>query len=584
MVMAMVVLAAVLVAAVRAEPAAAHATLVRSDPEFGASLGVTPGTIRLEFDEEISADLSSVEMIGAKTGTVGPLRAVAAGPDALSVELPPLPRDLYRLAWRTVAEDDLHATSGTVVFGVRTAASASSLAAVQSSAPQSAVPAEVAIRWLDFAAIAVLVGALGVVLFVLDAADRRGAGGLERLRRPLLALALAGGLSAIVTGTGLLLIQDARTGGLAALGRVLVQTNYGGYWIVRQVLLLDLVAVVVVLRRARGRHPLRWAVPALALALMFPLALVSHAAALDGAASPATLVIALHTLTAALWVGGVVALCLACGLLVRAGRRDSARVLALSFGGYAAVCVALTAITGVASLGLHVRSLDALVHTSYGHALLLKTGLFLLAGLAGLTVTVGLRWGRAGRLSSAWATLPRLEAALLVAVLVPAALLTASAPARGVAPSQPAQAPVESVQLAASSDDLVFDFRIEPARPGTNFITVGVYQTRRPAPAPVQAVALRVAQPGGGAHTLQLVAVGEDQWRTSTTLAAGRIRLEAAVSRPGLPTTSAATPLNINSPARPAAAPRRAGSCSVRWSPSCVRLRLPPRCCSPLRF
>lgn len=57
-------------------------------------------------------------------------------------------------------------------------------------------------------------------------------------------------------------------------------------------------------------------------------------------------------------------------------------------------------------LGLHVRSLDALVHTSYGGAMLVKAALFLLAGLSGLIVTVGLRWRRGGRLGSAWAALP----------------------------------------------------------------------------------------------------------------------------------------------------------------------------------
>src|SRR4029079_13654793 len=90
------------------------------------------------FDEEVAADLSSVELIGARTGSLGRLHVVAAGPDVLTVDLPRLRRDLYRLAWRTVAADDLHATSGTVVFGVRTAATGSALAGQAGGGPSPA--------------------------------------------------------------------------------------------------------------------------------------------------------------------------------------------------------------------------------------------------------------------------------------------------------------------------------------------------------------------------------------------------------------------------------------------------------------
>jgi copper transport protein len=553
-------LAAFMVSAVRAGPADAHATLVRTDPAFGMSLAVAPDTVRLVFDEEVAADLSSVELIGARTGSLGRLHVVAAGPDVLTVDLPRLRRDLYRLAWRTVAADDLHATSGTVVFGVRTAAAGSALAG-QPVDPTSPAAPEVAVRWLDFVAIALLVGSLAVALFVLPVAARKGAGDLDPLRRPVLGLAMAGGLCACLTGVALLLIQDARAGGLSALGRILGDTSYGGYWAVRQGILLDLVVVVAALRRGHPRPALRWAAAVLAAALMLPLALVSHAAAIEGAGSAATFVMALHLLAAALWVGGVVALCLACGLLLRAGLREPARLVALSFGSYAVVCVAVIAITGVASLGLHVRSLDALVHTSYGDAMLVKAALFLLAGLSGLIVTVGLRWRRGGRLGSAWAAVPRLEAALLVAVLAPAALMTASAPARNVPIAQATTAPSAATEKSAGSDDLLFDFRVEPARPGMNFITVGVYQTRRPAPAPVRAVTLRVKGPGTAARSVALVAAGPDRWQTTERLPAGRFRLEAAVSRPGLARTLAATPLTV---ARAAAAPAPQGGWAQR--------------------
>jgi len=156
---------------------------------------------------------------------------------------------------------------------------------------------------------------------------------------------------------------------------------------------------------------------------------------------------------------------------------------------------------------------------------------------------------------------PRVASALLVAVLAPAALMTASAPARSVPFSQATTAPSAATEMSTGSDDLVFDFRVEPARPGMNFITVGVYQTRRPAPAPVRAVTLQVEGPGTAARSVALVATGPDRWQTTERLPAGRFRLEAAASRPGLARTLAATPLTV---ARAAAVPAPRGGWTQR--------------------
>ena len=273
--------------------------------------------------------------------------------------------------------------------------------------PTSAAPARsrsagsTSARWRS------LIGTLGVVLLALRSAARRGVPGLERLHRPLLGLALAAALTALGTGAGLLGLQAAEAGGAAALGRVLVNTNYGHNAIARAVLLLALVGVLVALRRSPRHGALLATATCLGLALVVPLALVSHAASIDGARSAATLVIALHLLTAALWVGGVVALAFSVAVLVRADRREAARGLAASFAGYAALCVALVAITGIASVGVHVRSLDALFDTGYGQTLIVKALLFLLAGAVGLATMIAVRSRPAPGALRAVGALPR---------------------------------------------------------------------------------------------------------------------------------------------------------------------------------
>ena len=282
--------------------------------------------------------------------------------------------------------------------------------------------------------------------------------------------------------------------------------------------------------------------------------LVSHAASLRGAASVATAVLALHILAGALWVGGIAALCLAVILLVRAGERAAARALALSFGELAIVSVAVLAITGIAILGIHVRSLDALVSTGYGQVLIVKTALFLLAGAIGVATTVGLRWHRApGALRAAWGWTARLELAVLAAVLVPAALLTASAPPRaGALEPSPSTAPIAAQKSFANIGDLVLSVAVEPNRPGTNFVTVDVADTRRPAPAPIRAVTLSLSGPSA-ARSIALKRIGADQWQAVTRLRPGKVRIGIAVERPPLPDATTTTGWAVSSRSLPPA-------------------------------
>ena len=535
------------VALAAAGSASAHAFLVRTVPTNGTSLRGAPQAITLEFDESVSSSLSRVSLVGAKTGPVVALRVAQAGGAGLSVELPRLPRDLYRVAWHTVSEDDLHPTGGTLVFGVDTAVSASPSNASTSSAP-GAAPVEVALRWVDFTGIAVLIGVLATLLYVLPAAARRGARRLEIVSGPVLWLAIGGCITALVSGGGLLVMQVGRAGGATSIERVLTGTGYGHAWIVREAILVLLACGLLALRRSPASRGLQVATAVLGIGLVVPLALVSHAASMRGSTSVATAVLAVHILAAAMWVGGVAALCLATVKLVRAGERAAARALALSFGELAVISVALLTITGIAVLGIHVRSLDALVSTGYGKTLIVKTALFLLAGAVGLATTVGLRWRHApGRLRAAWAWAPRLESAVLVAVLVPAALLTASAPARESVLQAQEIAPLAAAKSFANADDLVLSVAVEPNRAGQNFITVTVNNTRRPAPAPIRAVTLSLSGQGTASRNITLAPTGTDQWQAVTKLRPGKMEIEVAVKRPRLPDTTTTTAWAVSS-------------------------------------
>src|SRR5215472_10005075 len=105
---------------VLAQPASAHADLVRSDPPDGSVLAHAPSVARLWFSEEISPKFSSARVVDRAGATIAGSRAQAGAgdPRQLTVELPSLGKGSYGLVWRVLAEDDGHATSGVVVFTV----------------------------------------------------------------------------------------------------------------------------------------------------------------------------------------------------------------------------------------------------------------------------------------------------------------------------------------------------------------------------------------------------------------------------------------------------------------------------------
>ena len=132
-----------------AQPASAHANLVRSDPPNGSVLARAPSVARLWFSEEISPEFSSARVVDRTGAAVTGSRAQVGGdPRQLTVELPALQKGTYGLVWRVLAEDDGHATSGVVVFTVGGAGATGTIpgAASASVAGTAATPGGVLLR------------------------------------------------------------------------------------------------------------------------------------------------------------------------------------------------------------------------------------------------------------------------------------------------------------------------------------------------------------------------------------------------------------------------------------------------------
>src|SRR5215472_13222143 len=89
---AALVLGAVAAMLLFAQPASAHADLVRSDPSDGSVLAHAPGVARLWFSEEISPKFGSARVVDRTGATVAGSRARPGDgdPRQLTVDLPSL--------------------------------------------------------------------------------------------------------------------------------------------------------------------------------------------------------------------------------------------------------------------------------------------------------------------------------------------------------------------------------------------------------------------------------------------------------------------------------------------------------------
>src|SRR5205809_780951 len=103
--------AAIAIAALVPQPAAAHAELVSSSPADGARL--TGTTVTLRFSEAVAVDQCRVTV----NGTAVPVRATSG--TVLVADLGAVSGRALTLDWRAVSSDDGHLTSGVLRFSAK---------------------------------------------------------------------------------------------------------------------------------------------------------------------------------------------------------------------------------------------------------------------------------------------------------------------------------------------------------------------------------------------------------------------------------------------------------------------------------
>lgn len=453
-------------------PASAHASLQSSTPGSDAVLRSAPSSVSLTFDEAVTLLPDSLRVFGPSgsrvdTGTATHGHGAAAN---ASIALHGgLTDGTYLVSWRVVSADS-HPVAGAFTFVVGHPSRAPAAAPAGTSAGSGTVDAALGVlRWLTYAGSALALGGLAFLCWCWPdgwrSARARGllaGGGAALALGTLLALPLKGPYDA---GYGLSRVTDV------ALLREVLGTTYGRALDVR-LFLVALLVLVLTYREHLPRRVLAAAPAVLLLATGVTFALCGHAAAGDHEAL-AVASDTVHLVAMSLWLGGLVMLLAA--VLPGGTAGEQARTAVLRFSTMASASVAVLIATGTYQSLREVRSFGALLHTHYGHLLLVKLGivafaLFAAAGSrawvwqaahpvvavnAATTAPPAARVGAGpgtGRLRASVAA----ETALLVGVLAVTAMLVTSNPARTAPQPHPVSANVrvgsDRVKVSAVPD------------------------------------------------------------------------------------------------------------------------------------
>ncbi len=460
---ACLVLLALLGAVASASPAAAHATLVATDPVEGEVLASTPDLVTFTFDEPVSLTSDAVQVFDA---TGAPVESTSASRDrVITTDLPDALDDgTYVVVWKAVSADG-HPIAGSLSFSIGTASPSVAAPAVPEVRVEPARSLLSAVHAIGYVGL-LTAGGLVLSLCWTSAGVRLDPRVRRRVRRWLVGAAA----TSVVAGVVALPLAGAYQQGVvpsdlsAALDLALLRDA-----LTALALQVAGLAVAIALLSRRGV-----ALTAAGLAVVSP-ALVGHSRATD----PVWLVLstdALHLLAGAAWLGGLLALALTLPSL--SGRPRDAAVVLTRFSSVAAGLLVVLALTGTLMGWRILGGWTPLLDTAYGRLLLVKVA------LAGLVVLVAgwNRWRLLPRVSAdlghtgqraavaSVARVVRVESALLVVLLGVTGFLVNRSPLE----QEPERGVVASrVEVGVLGESRVLG-TLTPGRSGPNTITVQV--------------------------------------------------------------------------------------------------------------
>ena len=419
-----------------------HTELERSDPAENAVLAASPSRIVLDYTTGVLLAPSTVVVRSAQTRPVNASRPTYLADDRRDVLVLPLAETLsngsYEVAWTTAGPDG-HAISGNFGFRVESdtlevddtvaATDTAEESAGGRTAPARGALASAATRFVHYAGIAGLLGAVAFRLLVAGALAREGSRQIYQaaVGRAWTIAALSAGAVLASAPFRLWFQAQAFFPGDAAPDwtGLLTSTPWGQGWMLHVGAGL-LAALGIAVSRKQGPHGAAWGIASLS-ALLLPLVpvLSGHAWNTEPRSLAAT-ALYVHVAVTGVWVGGLFCVVFAGLPAVRrhAEGVEGAGLAAMvaAFSRIAVGAVALLAASGTVNAWMHLDVFSQLWTTSWGRTLLVK-----LAVVAGV-MAVGLYNWRVVRPALAESPRPSLLAlpAVLELALAAAALAATS--------------------------------------------------------------------------------------------------------------------------------------------------------------
>jgi copper transport protein len=426
--------------------ASAHTSLKRSAPARGSRLSVPPARLALWFTARPQLAFSRIRLVGP-SGDVPLDRLVAESGNAIYANIPrTLPPGEYTVEWQTASADG-HAIRGAIAFTVLGAAQ-SPLVTTPAMPPHAPQPAGAGrseyhtARWMEFAALLTVLGALGFRHGVLPSLAARGvptSDAAERARRLGQSVLGVYAIAAVIRlyTESVAVHGSDRALDASELVPMVTTTLWGAGWLLGVIgAAVLLIGWILTKRSVTIGTPL-----ALTGALMMVLSpsLSGHAASSQHAIVSVALDVT-HMTAAGVWLGGLL-MVLVAGIpamrrLANADHDAAVGSLVNSFHPVALFCVPIVVVAGLGTSWLRLGSLSNLWTTEYGRNLVWKIAWVLVVATMGMynSIRARRRLGSpaATRHIRRTATLELLCAALVLAVTT--VLVTNPVPSEMVTP------------------------------------------------------------------------------------------------------------------------------------------------------
>jgi copper transport protein len=529
----------------------AHANYVRSIPAAEANLQAAPTQVQVWFSEAAQVDASELQVLDSRGARMdnGDTRGDPQDAASLLVSLKPLSPGVYFVSWQTASAVDGHRTRGSFPFSVGVAAPTVGFAPLvrqveqATTALQSPPALETFARASVLMALTLLAGGFAFNLFVLRSQAlvglRESSSSLRRkaLWTSLIFAALAFVFAFVVRAT-----QSSAASTL--------NSRFGGMLLVR-LALLGLLAVLLWRRRDSS-----WPAIAVCACLLLTQSLVSHSAAEPQWILP-TLADWVHLSSAAIWLGGVAMLAFVVVPTVMPGRewRDLGEAIK-RFSPIAMACVLVLALTGVMQSAAFVGSVEALLSTSYGRALLSKIALFVaLIGIGAFhqfVISPHLNaWRAKAEAQEVVARRFRMsisaEVAVSALVLIAAGAMTALPPARDANLGPDVQRAMVQTQLA---NDLTLTLGTVTSWPRLSQLALRVTDASGQPVEGIEKAVLRASHTAMdmGVSEIPLETYGSGNFvaQTNQLSMLGDWQVEAIVRRAGMPDARAKFTISVN--------------------------------------